>query len=867
VPAARQNPFAVSAPVADQWELGWTAPGAATTPAAVAGLGLRWLPATAPGTAAGALRAAGAAGANVEIPFAAPARLDGADWWYRCRFAGAPAAAGEHLSLVFDGLATVADVFLNGVPILHSENMFVRTDVDVTTRLATQNELLIRFHALDGLLAAKRPRPRWRAPMVENQQLRWFRTTLLGRTPGWSPPAPPVGPWRPITLLRQRGFELGEIDLCPTIAGDVGTVALSLALQPIAGAGTGGAIDGARLIVTGPDGVAREAALDVRAAAGEGASSAAAVTLAIAGAVRIAGAARWWPHTHGAQPLYDARVVVTAGGAELTIDLGKIGFRTVTLANAGGDFALSINEMPVFCRGACWTPTDVFTLNASAESLRDTLGAVRAAGMNMVRVCGPMAYETDAFYDLCDELGILVWQDFMFANMDYPQDPAFVAGVQVEAQQNLRRWQPRPSLAVLCGDSEGEQQAAMWGAARATWDRPLFRQTLPAAARAICPDVPYWPSSASGGAFPHQPSEGTTSYYGVGAYRRPLEDARRSDVRFASECLAFANIPDDPMLATLTGGAPARAHTPAWKAGVPRDLGAGWDFDDVRDHYLALLFGVDPATLRSNDPERYLALGRVVTGEVMAAAFAEWRRPGSTCRGALVWFLRDLVPGAGWGLLDAAGRPKAAYHFVRRALQPLALVFSDEGLNGTVLHAVNESATAWQGQLRLTLHRDGEVPVGDGAAPVTVPARGALSLPSAALLEGFRDTTSAYHFGPADHDLAVARLVSASGDVVAEAFFFPTGRARPLEAELGLEASARALSDGDFALVVRSRRFAQAVAVDVPGFVADDNYFHVAPGGSRQVRLRRAGATGDPRGQVQALNARAPTRIALAATS
>jgi beta-mannosidase len=862
VPAARQNSLATSAPVADQWELGWTAPGAATTPDALASLRLRWFPAAAPGTAAGALRAAGAGGASVEIPLAGPARLDGADWWYRCRFAGASAAPGEHWSLVFEGLATVADVFLNGVLVLHSENMFLRTAVDVTGRLIAQNELLIRFHALDVVLAVKRPRPRWRAPMVENQQLRWVRTTLLGRTPGWSPDAPPVGPWRPVTLLRQRGFEVGDIDLRPTVAGDVGTVALSLTLRPIVGGGD--AIAGARLIVIGPDGLAREAALDVRVAAGAGAAPA---TVAIAGALRIAGVARWWPHTHGAQPLYEARAVITIGGAEVTIDLGKTGFRTATLASAGGDFALSVNETPVFCRGACWTPVDVTTLNADAESLRDTLVAVRAAGMNMVRVGGPMVYETDAFYDLCDELGILVWQDFMFANMDYPEDPAFVAGVQIEAQQMLRRWQGRPSLALLCGDSEGEQQAAMWGAARATWDRPLFRQTLPAAARALCPDVPYWPSSASGGAFPHQPSEGTTSYYGVGAYRRPLEDARRSGVRFASECLAFANIPDGAMLATVTGGAPARAHTPAWKAGVPRDLGAGWDFDDVRDHYLALLFGVDPATLRSNDPERYLALGRVVSGEVMAAAFAEWRRPGSTCRGALVWFLRDLVPGAGWGLLDAAGRPKAAYHFVRRALQPLALFFSDEGLNGTVLHAVNETAAPWQGELRLTLHRDGEVPVGAGAAPVTVPARGTLSLPSAALLEGFRDTTLAYHFGPADHDLAVARLVSASGDVAAEAFFFPTGRARPQEADLGLEASARALSDGHFTLVVRSRRFAQAVAVDVPGFVADDNYFHVAPGGSRQVGLRRAGASSDPRGQVQPLNAQSSTRIALAATS
>src|SRR5260370_32768869 len=198
----------------------------------------------------------------------------------------------------------------------------------------------------------------------------------------------------------------------------------------------------------------------------------------------------------------------------------------------------------------------------------------------------------------------------------------------------------------------------------------------------------------------------------------------------------------------MTGGAPARGHAPVWKAGVPRDLGAGWDFDDVRDHYLALLFGVDPVTLRSDDPERYLALGRVVRGEVMAAASAEWRRPGSVCRGALVWFLRDLVPGAGWGLLDASGRPKAAYHVVRRALQPLGVFISDEGLNGIDLHAVNDGPAPWQGTLELALFRDGEVRVGGGATPVDVPARGGVTVAEARPREGRRDTEAAYPSRP-----------------------------------------------------------------------------------------------------------------------
>ena len=130
-------------------------------------------------------------------------------------------------------------------------------------------------------------------------------------------------------------------------------------------------------------------------------------------------------------------------------------------------------------------------------------------------------------------------------------------------------------------------------------------------------------------AFPHVADAGTTSYYGVGAYERPIADARRSNLRFATECLAFACIPDDAALARMPGGLATRAHHPAWKSRSPRDLGAGWDFDDVRDHYVRELFAEDPMRLRHADHDRYLALGRCAIAEVMGAAYAEWRRAGA----------------------------------------------------------------------------------------------------------------------------------------------------------------------------------------------------------------------------------------------
>jgi beta-mannosidase len=808
------------------WQVCATPPGAVEDPAALARTSVTWLDADAPTTAAAAARRAGAA---LDQP---ARRYDAEDWWFRARLPELEGAdPADELALVFEGIATIADVWLDGAPLLSSNDMFLRHERTLDPRHA-RGELVIRCRALDGLLAAKRPRPRWRAPMVENQQLRWFRTTLLGRTPGWSPPAAAVGPWRPVRVERRRALVVEELRLDVGLEGVRGRVEIACRLRPL------GARPTRVELVVERGGEAHRAALE---GAGERWS----------GRLDVPAPAPWWPHTHGEPALYAARLVA----GDVTVELGRVGFRSVSLEEP---FALRVNGARVFCRGACWTPLDPVGLSADRPSLAAALGQARDAGMNMLRVAGPMVYESDDFHDLCDELGVMIWQDFMFANMDYPEDdPGFAATVAEEARQQLERLSGRPSLAVLCGSSEGEQQAAMWGAPRERWSPRLFHETLPALARAHCPGVPYWPSSAHGGTFPHQANVGTTSYYGVGAYLRPLEDARRAEVRFATECLAFANVPEPR---ALPGGPAVRAHHAAWKARTPRDLGAGWDFDDVRDHYLARLYDVDPVALRSTDHDRYLALGRAVTGEVMERVFGEWRRARSTCGGGLVWFLRDLWPSDGWGVVDAGGAPKAAYWALKRALAPVALHVSDEGGNGLTLHVANDGAEALTGTLELDLFRAGEIAVGRASRAVEVPARGALELPAAALFDGFLDLSYAYRFGPPPHDLVAARLRGSAGEVRARAFHFPLGLPAAREPDVGLVTEARTEGAGP-ALVLRARRFAQSVAIDLEGFEPDDAWFHLAPGEERIVPLRRVAASGPPRGTVQPLNSEAVAKV------
>ena len=825
------------------WEVAALDPDRSFTPSELDGAGT-FLPAAVPGTAAGALRAVGL------WDFDRPRDFDACDWWYRTRFSHERDDAGASaLTLLrLEGLATVADVWLNGVKVLEADNMFRAYELDVGAALRDVNELAIRFRSLDALLKARRGRPRWRTKLVDHQQLRWFRTTLLGRIPGWTPPVAAVGPWRPIVLEERRWLTIERTSVRAIRDGNAGRLVVSMRARVLGR----GALDGVQLSV----GEHRSLLRAARGADG---------AWIIDGEILLPRVELWWPHTHGAQPLYPVILEVGVGGNAIRFDCGRVGFRTVDLGTDGGAFEVRVNDVPVFCRGACWTTADVVTLDANGCGAVEALDAARSGGMNMLRVGGTMAYESDAFYDACDERGIMVWQDFMFANMDYPaDDEAFRANVTEEARQVMSRLETRPSLAVVCGNSEVEQQVAMLGLARELWKPELFYQTLPAIVEGACPGVPYVPSTPMGGTLPFDVDSGLAHYYGVGAYLRPLEDARRAAVRFTPECLGFSNVPEDATIELVLGAGQAPFHHPRWKARVPRDAGPGWDFEDVRDHYLGCLFGVDPVKIRYADVARYLALSRVTTGEVMGRTLAEWRRPRSTCKGALIWFYRDLWPGAGWGLIDSNGIPKAAYYYVKRASKSVALLVSDEGLNGLDLHVVNESAEPLDCEVRVAIYRDGEALIASGAKVERVLQRTGATLRASALLPNFFDFTYAYRFGPPAHDVTVVTLFDiARQAVLDQAFHFPNALGSFAAVELGLEANLCEMEDGKYAVTVRTRRFALAVSIAADGCVPDDNYFHLPPGGEKTVALVRRSGQGCPQGFVQALNGRVPVRLVL----
>ncbi len=777
-----------------------------------------------------------------QLDLASPPDLDGSDHWFRTRIANVGEA--PRTLMVLEGLATVADLWIDGIHVLHSENMFRRHEIDVSRQVRNDSEIVMRFSALPRGLSQRRPRLRWRTRIVEQQQLRWTRTSLIGRTPGFCPGVPVIGPYRGMSLLCQYDVSVRRASVAAFVEGTKAHVVVQFELEAL-----------------GSNKPIKHADLTIEGDAGNGHARLQAVVIDNVShfetKVPIDDVAIWWPHTHGEQPRSHVRVALEDG---VMIDLGRLAFRTVRIdrGDDGRGFGFIVNGHPIFCRGACWTTDNLLTPGGDGS---ETLSLVRDAGMNMLRVPGIMAYENDSFYERCDELGILVWQDFMFANMDYPiDDAAFEAEVCAEARDLLARIGARPCLALLCGGSEVEQQVSMMGMPRDLWNGRLFHELLPSLTRTYSGAVPYISSSPSGGDLPFHTDVGVSHYYGVGAYLRPLEDARRSDVRFTSECLAFANVPERETIEGFMRDLDMPFHHPRWKERVPRDRGVGWDFEDVRDHYLRLLFGMDPVALRYADPQRYLALSRAVVCETIESTFSEWRRAGSRCQGGLVFWLKDLWAGAGWGVIDSLGVPKSPYFSLKRVLGPVALVATDEGLNGVVLHVVNDKGSALSGTIEVTLYRAGEVVVARAQQTIVLNARETRTISVDAMLDRFVDSAYAYRFGPPTHDLLVAQLQQGS-DILACCFHHPTGRFRAQEMDLGLCANweRRGTTLG---VRVKTHRFAQCISIDVDGHTPSDSYFSLEPGGQRFVTLTlRDRQAGQVRGVVTALNAMSAAAI------
>lgn len=772
-----------------------------------------WIPANFPGTVAQSLAQAG------RYDSQSPRALHDSDFWYR----GTVSGQGKYL-LEFAGLATIAEVYLDGRHLATSSSMFLPLRLNI--ELHGASVLHLAFRSLHTHLERiKPPRARWRAAMIPRQALRAVRTTLLGQMPSWCPEIHAIGPWLGGRMIPAGAIE--DIQLRTSLSETRGILDVEIRCQAD--------LRDAQLSCAGAS---------IRLDTQEDACYRAKLT--------IDDVPLWWPNGMGEPILHEVTLNLPVG----SLKLGKVGFRRIEVDTGqdGQGFALSVNGQTLFARGVIHTPIDPLFPGGEQRQL-ERLQMLADMGCNLIRIAGPFCYENTAFYQQCDALGLLIWQDLMLANFDYPlADESFFRQLENEIEALLRRLSASPSLAVLCGGSEVLQQAAMLGLPAERQPLAFYQGQLQDICQRLAPELVVVPNSPSGGHLPFNLRQGVSHYYGVGAYERPLEDARRAEPRFVSECLAFANVPDPISLESMN--IPA-VHHPDWKSGVPRDLGASWDFEDTRDHYLERVFGLNPAQLRRCDPTRYLDASRALGAHIMATTLAEWRRTASPTCGALVFTAGDLRPGAGWGLIDFSGEPKAPYYGFRQTCQPLALLLTDEGCNGLDIHLINDTPTAHRVGLEVCALQAGSTVVAKGEMLVEIPARSRQTFEATRILGSFFDLTYAFRFGPAGHDTVVVTArqddTAAASPVFLQACYFPHGPYAEPE-DIGLSAEL-CCDQGTWWLELHTRNTARFVHIDDRTFRAQENYFHLPPDQARRIRLlpRTPEAT-FPNGSVSALN-------------
>ena len=724
--------------------------------------------------------------------------VDREAWTYRRAFD--LDAVPDEAELVCEGLDTLARVAVNGRVVIEADNMYRtwRADVKAALRAGT-NEISVRFVPPYERMAegeAKRHLEQWNTFGREFAGRGHVRKMACAFGWDWAPAVPTMGIWRPIRLrLGPRPVE----DVRVTQEHGGGGVTVRVAWQPAHAAAVTLAIDG-------------EA---VAAAEGEGAA-----------ALRVDRPRLWWPNGLGDQPLYDLTITPRVGPPVSR----RIGLRTIALRREpdewGQSFEFVVNGRPVYAKGANWVPGRVLPTTIDEGEVRRVLGDAAMSHFNMLRVWGGGLYESDAFYDGCDELGLLVWQDFAFACGAYPSDDEFLANVEAEAVDNVRRLRHRASLALWCGNNEIEQGFA--GRDGYPWEDydKLFNGVLPRVVADEDGTTPYIPSSG------HTPPEfgdradhanqdaGDAHMWTVWFGGKPFEAQRAWTCRFMSE-YGFQSYPGRRTFDSFT--APGDRNLTSRIADYHQRSQMG---NRTIAGYLLDWFQMPPTL------DGQLAVSQISQALCVRYAAEHLRRLRPRNAGVLYWQLNDVWPCASWSSVDCFGRWKALQHEARRFFEPVHLSAEKDLATETVkLHVANDgpetvdlpvrwevtdtdSAALLSGEARATLPRDG------GGFVATIDCRPLLG-------ERFAG------------DLMVWAWLGEAGAVVSRAW---TGVARPKHLSLadpGLRATPGEDAAGAYLDLACDR---PALWVD-PGddVLYDDGFLHLHPREPRRLRLLRGG--------------------------
>ena len=626
--------------------------------------------------------------------------MEGREWWYRISFDSEdkPLRQDERLLLVFEGLDTFVTIWLNGEVLGRHANMFSEAVFDVSHlwRAGGHNTLALCFHPpLQEIEQA--PFKSW----GRNTERVMMRKAQFGYGWDWGPRLPTVGIWRPVELRRQRCAAIQGIHFS-TLEVNTNRHRASVSVQ----------VDVERF--AGDQ--ALELSISLLSPGSSGETKAVAeqpLTLQESGSqlsvnvyMEIENPQLWWTHDLGEPALYTLQATLSLNGEQLEQQQHEVGIRTLELDQSPDTgepgtrfFRFVLNGVPIFARGADWIPASSFVGAISADRYEMLLRAAREAHMNMLRVWGGGIYEHDVFYELCNRLGILIWQDFMFACAMYPEDnSSFVGEVEAEARYQVRRLRNHPCMALWCGNNENQ-----WIHDRTYWDRPdyavpgslYYDKILPQIIRELDGNTPYWPGSPYGGNDYNSMEDGDLHNWHVwhgNLPRRfgekPLVDQSPAGVsylhyagdmgRFISEFGMHAS----PVLETLRRNIPADQlyfHSPSMdhhNKDDPKNKG---------DNLMVTVTGL-PGNL-----EEYIDYSMIAQAEGLKFGIEHYRRRKPHCSGTLIWQLNDCWPVLSWSIVDYYGFGKAGYYYTRRAYAPVLASFKARVDGGIELWVINDT--------------------------------------------------------------------------------------------------------------------------------------------------------------------------------
>ncbi len=602
-------------------------------------------------------------------------------WIYSREFTVAPEILNRpNVLLCCDGLDTLASVSLNGKEILSADNMYRKWEVDVRgTLTAGSNILEVRFAPTVPYITEKQAAATHRVSESSIANSGAFARGWIRKEPcnfGWDWGATLItcGIWRNISI---QAFDarFNHVKISQTHSENRAL----LRIEP--------AVDGAAATV--------RATLQLMENAVAGTEQPAGGSLTL----QIENPELWWPVNMGAQPLYTLCTELLAGdGTILDRQEKRIGLRTLELVQKedafGESFQFEANGIPFFAKGANWVPADTFA-NRAPANCRHLLESSAEANMNMIRVWGGGIYEPDGFYDLCDELGLVVWQDFMFTCSTYPVfDPQWMAGVRAEAVDNVRALHHHACIGLWCGNNELEMYHTgdAWTEKKMTWAAydSLFNELLPDVVREEHPGCDYWPGSPATRRGDrtdfNNPHSGDAHLWDVWFREATGESYRDSKHRFISE-FGFQGFPHPATVDAFTAPEDRRIDSAVMAQHQKNRKGIVTITDYMeRRFHCAETF------------ESQIWISQFHQAWIIQTGVEHWRRSMPRCMGALYWQLNDSWPVISWSSIDWFGRWKALHCAARRFFAPVLVSSIDN-----IIHLTNERTVPARGTLHWTL--------------------------------------------------------------------------------------------------------------------------------------------------------------------